>query len=203
MSGGFQLSMMRRGTPPVLPPMSMVSPCLLRSRPCPSARTARFRAMRILLQQLSLSAREKQRLPGVPRGLRIATALERRPVPGKPLAFLEKCDGFSLRVVESAVVLLRGFVTRRQLCGYIIRLSVHCSLEPVHIEAAGEDQHLPDLFCAADAMEMSVPPLALLLLNEIGDAPGTFRFAPASFVLRRLTSTAETLGALASLALRQ
>ncbi len=100
-------------------------------------------------------------------------------------------------MVESAAVLLLGFVGTGWRCGCITCLKVQGFLEPLHIEPAGENRHLEYLLCAVKALQMPVPPLALLLMDERGDAPPALSLGLSCFALRRLRSTATSFDALA------
>ena len=119
-------------------------------------------------------------------------------MPGEPLTLVVACPGSSFVVVESAALLLRLCATSGWLCSFIAWLGVQGFLEHVYIEAAGEGQDLPDLLCAANALQMPAPPLAPLLLDELVEAPFACPLALASFA-RRLRSTTRTFGAVCSL----
>ena len=92
-------------------------------------------------------------------------------MPGKPLTLAVACPGFSFVVEELAVALLRVQVGSGWFCSIIALLCVQCLAKHVYIETAGEGQHLPDLLRASDALQMPAPPLALLLAEELGEAP--------------------------------
>ena len=119
-------------------------------------------------------------------------------MPGEPLTLVVATPCFRFLVVESAALLLRHCVTSGWLCSFITWLDVQGLAEHVYIEAAGEGQYLPDLLCAANALQMPTPPLAPLLPEEPGEAPFACPLGLASFA-RRLTSTTRTFGAVCSL----
>ena len=112
-------------------------------------------------------------------------------MPGEPSTLVVACFGLSFLVVESAALLLRHCLVSKLLLRHWLEQD---SAEHVYIEAAGEGQHLPELLCASNALQMPAPPLPPLVPAELGEAHFDCPLALASFA-RRLRSTTRTFGA--------